>query len=427
MYVFKNFKCFSEAKLDVSEPVTLLIGPNASGKTNLIEGIELLADLSRGISLNEVANGRSASIRGGLASCPRFGEQSFALGFTTLACFMEELSVLKYEVEVSVKPRPHISREALTYGADTLIFETWTAGTGEHTGVSTVRYNNFDRGGNKPQETVPSDRSALSQYDRIATNNRQKEECLKLVQSLLDDLGKTILLEPDPREMRAYARIDRQPLARDASNLSSVLYLLQQKADQGDETAQRSIGRLLDCVRQVPEEPYESIEFVTTKLEDVIISFHERPQGPLVDARVLSDGTLRCLAALAAVETFPDQRVIIEEFDSGLHPSRVHLLAEAIFDAAKRNRLKVLATTHNPAALDALGKDQLASVYICTRDIEKESSRIVRLTELPRFIEFMESGKLGDLVTRRIVDAYLAPGFEEKRKKRMLEWMKSLP
>ena len=47
--------------------------------------------------------------------------------------------------------------------------------------------------------------------------------------------------------------------------------------------------------------------------------------GVLVDARLLSDGTLRMLAVVTALETVPTgSRIIIEEFDNGLHPSRAY-------------------------------------------------------------------------------------------------------
>lgn len=45
MHQFLDFKSFEEASLDLSRPFTVLIGKNGSGKSNAIEGIELLAQL----------------------------------------------------------------------------------------------------------------------------------------------------------------------------------------------------------------------------------------------------------------------------------------------------------------------------------------------------------------------------------------------
>jgi recombinational DNA repair ATPase RecF len=45
VHSFRNFKGFRRAGLNLFQPVTLLVGKNASGKTNAIEVIELLANL----------------------------------------------------------------------------------------------------------------------------------------------------------------------------------------------------------------------------------------------------------------------------------------------------------------------------------------------------------------------------------------------
>lgn len=46
-FYYKDFKCFEEATLNV-ENVTILIGTNASGKTNAVEGAMILSELVTG-------------------------------------------------------------------------------------------------------------------------------------------------------------------------------------------------------------------------------------------------------------------------------------------------------------------------------------------------------------------------------------------
>jgi predicted ATPase len=224
--------------------------------------------------------------------------------------------------------------------------------------------------------------------------------------------------------MRGYERITGQPLARNGANLSAVLYGLK-KGGKGD---QETLERLLGRIRQVPEEPFSDLSFVDTDLNDVIFGFRHTEQSPLRDARILSDGTLRCLAVLTALETAEERsRIVIEEFDNGVHPSRVKVLSAAMEDCAERKALNVLATTHNPATLDGLSLEQLQNVVMCVWDAGQAASRLVRLTELPRFMEFMNRGRLGDLVTRKVLDRYLAPDSEEKRRAQAGQWVESLP
>ena len=62
----------------------------------------------------------------------------------------------------------------------------------------------------------------------------------------------------------------------------------------------------------------------------------ETSGGKLIDARLLSDGTLRMLAIVTALETVPkSSRIVIEEFDNGLHPSRAELLVRTLSESGK--------------------------------------------------------------------------------------------
>ncbi len=150
--------------------------------------------------------------------------------------------------------------------------------------------------------------------------------------------------------------------------------------------------------------------------------------GQLINAFILSDGTLRTLAVLTALETVAEgSLVIIEEFDNGLHPSRLDILVKAIDECSRRRKLNVLVTTHNPATLNALEPEQLDGVVFCTWNKEKQTSELIKLHDIPRWDELLEKGQLGNLVTRRVVERYLAPNFEENRQKRALELLESLP
>ena len=84
MHSLTDFKNFAHAEINLFEPLTILLGRNGSGKTNLIEGVELLAALAGGAPFNEITDvgrGGTFEVRGGLRSCPRFGERNFRLRF----------------------------------------------------------------------------------------------------------------------------------------------------------------------------------------------------------------------------------------------------------------------------------------------------------------------------------------------------------
>ncbi|HIE02029.1 MAG TPA: hypothetical protein EYP59_17385 [Thiotrichaceae bacterium] len=357
MYYFDNFKGFSHAELELSKPFTVLIGANGAGKSNLIEAIELLSFVAHGTSLDKITElGREGQleVRGGLSSCVQQGQEAFSLGFS--------MQALSYSVKVTVKPFPKIVNEKCFVDSKPIL---------------TTKLSEI-----------------LGQYN----------------------LKPPFVFEPNPKLMRQYEPIGSHLLAKNGSNLSAMLFYLQEYAENGSQT----LARLLDWIKQLPNEPYQAFDFDITHYQNVMFGLKEGNMS--VGANLLSDGTLRSLAILTALETVESHSfIVIEEFDNGLHPSRIKMLIKAILDCCQRQSLNVLVTTHNPATLNALSPEQLASVLLCT------GNKVVRFYDLPRCAELLERGQLGELVTRRVIDQYLAPNFEEERQKEALEWLKNLP
>ena len=430
MHYLRNYKGFADAQIDLFKPFSLLIGPNGSGKSNVIEAIELLSFVAHGQPLYEIGDigkgSNSLEVRGGLQACGREGKDRFQLGFSASIELLGGYSYpLLYDVEICTQPYPQIIGEKLKVEEKTL-YDTLAKQPDSTSHDLTVRYDDdLELGGvrREPSAQVSSDRSVLSQYREFAaSNNPSYEVSLQAVQATMSHLQASFVFDPDPKLMHSYERVGDTILKRNGSNLSAVLYGL----STGDENQQATLQRLLEKICQLPDEPYQKFDFTLTELRDVIFGFQES-SGYKVDARVLSDGTLRTLAILTAFETVAEgSRIVIEEFDNGLHPSRVAVLVEAIAEVAQNRELNVLVTTHNPATMDFLTQEQLDGVVVCTWDDENGSASLVRLNELPRYDEFLERGRLGDLVTRRIIDQYLAPEFEKRRQKKVLDWLESL-
>lgn len=425
MHHIVEFKGFDSVSIDLLNPFTLLIGPNGSGKTNVIEAIELLSFIARGQPLYEIADvGRTETglqVRGGLQACGHMGQDAFALAFGAPARFDGTLKRVLYRIHIGTKPHPQIQYENLKVG-DRVIYETLLKDPKSASRDLEVIYDNFARGGRKPRTAASSERSILSQYQEIAKKNRNIKECVRLVQIIMRHLKASYVFDPNPKLMHGYERIGNNVLSKDGANLSAVLYSL----STGDETQKASLDRLLYQISQLPDEPYEEFIFTTTDLRDVIFGLRERTSYT-VDARSLSDGTLRTLAILTILETVQaGSHVIVEEFDNGLHPSRVGVLTSAIAEATERRKLRVLVTTHNPATMNNLTPEQMKGVVLCTWSEEKQAADLVALDSLPRSDELLERGQLGDLVSRRVIEQYLAPEFEEQHRQKVLDWVEAL-
>ncbi len=233
--------------------------------------------------------------------------------------------------------------------------------------------------------------------------------------------------------MRGYERETETRLARNGFNLSPVLANLYRKPVPGNTTPKRNLQspeaeRILSLIRQLPDEPFKKFDFIRTDAGDVMFGFRANGDDKPATARILSDGTLRALAVLTALETGRSgQQIIVEEFDNGVHPSRVQLLTGALFDCSERNGLRSLVTTHNPATLNALTQEQLQSVLLVTHTPGAHGGRLIRLPDLPGYIEFSEQGRLGDLITRRVYEQHLRGPYEDDRRKELEKWLENLP
>jgi hypothetical protein len=123
------------------------------------------------------------------------------------------------------------------------------------------------------------------------------------------------------------------------------------------------------------------------------IEFLETKSGRPVESWESSDGTLRALAILIAIETHPQNgAILIEEPEQGLHPWAIRTLVSHIRDVIEERKIQVIMTTHSQQLLDGV---EPGEVVVATRD-EETGTSFRGLTEvLPNGdIEMGEVGRL---------------------------------
>ena len=199
------------------------------------------------------------------------------------------------------------------------------------------------------------------------------------------------MLDPIPSSIRDYVRISDIELRQNCDNLSAVL---NEMCKDNEKKTQ-----LLKVVKELPENEVEDIEFVETKIGDVIFALRERNLNSteLVDARQLSDGTLRCIAVLVAVLIGePGSMVMIEELDNGIHPARVYKLVEQLIAIGRERNIDIIITTHNATLLNAYKKEELMGVSVVYRDKVRGTSKIQSFIEIENFPAMLAAGGLGD-------------------------------
>jgi predicted ATPase len=122
-------------------------------------------------------------------------------------------------------------------------------------------------------------------------------------------------------------------------------------------------ARLLEALRQL----YDGIDDYDVKIEggSVQVFFNERGMKDIVPATRLSDGTLRYLCLLAILcHPNPPPLVCIEEPELGLHPDILPSLAVLLREASERCQL--IVTTHSDMLVDAMN-DTPEAVVVCEK------------------------------------------------------------
>jgi predicted ATPase len=422
-----NFKSFRKATLPLS-PLTLLIGANASGKSNALEALQVLSWMAHGRRLGDVLiaiEQGELALRGTTGSLTHAGVETHDIDFAVVDS--ERGSTLKLELTLRADADGlRIVGEKLTVPNENVPLYEITAEAKAHGSEVKVAYNNFARGHQKPtiacidqqpiftQLTTPARFGA--KHDR---SQRDIPAASRRIQSSLDSI---LFLDPTPRHMRGYSFTNDRKLKGDGANISAVLHDL--CATQGIKE------KVLAFIRSLPEQDIRDIDFLKGPRGEVMVQLTETFGGSehAYEAALLSDGTLRVLAIAAALLSVPEgSLVVIEEMDNGVHPGRAGLLLRNIQSTASERKLRVLLTTHNPALLDALPVAAIPHVVAAYRDPIDGDSRLVRLSDLRSYPELVARGTLGGLVTKGVLDRYLKSREPDAAKRaKALEWADSL-
>lgn len=422
-FTVKNFKSYRQATLTL-EPLTLLIGANGSGKSNLIEALRLLSWIAQGNTLGSIryaVQEQSSGIRGTVQDLDFRGQGAVSLTCRTIHNRWNSYSITleRHEDELT------IADERLT-GINTRVpvFEVVEAHGTE--GSVRVAYNNFARGGRKPQVNCSNQMAVLHQLQSSARFESGQKKAQQVIPQILKQyqewLSAIVFLDPQPPAMRSYSFKSERRLSGDGANLSGVLYNLCSQAETKDA--------LLQFIKALPEQDIQDIDFIETPRHEVMVRLTETFGGKESpwDATLLSDGTLRVLAIAAAALSAPEgSLVVIEEADNGIHPSRAKQLLDHLLHIARQRNLQILLSSHNPALLDALPDDAVPHVIFCYRHGEDGASCLVRLMNMENYPALIAQGPVGHLLTQGIIDRFAKHGpTPEERKRRAHAWLAEL-
>ena len=356
----KNWKSFKDSTLYI-DPLTVLIGVNASGKSNILDAFEFLKKLyTPSYSFTDAVN----DIRGGKDWLIKHGEFSGELDIT----FKDFNDECTFSVQISnvngvLKYEAHI-----------------------------IKCNNVDY-------TTPNLFENNNTRPLFVTINDEKSIAEKINHFYLsvipEDIQNLFVFNPIPEKMRDFSPVSSE-LKPDGSNIAGVIAAL------NPEEKEKLEAELTKYVSPLPEKDIKKIQAVTVGLNNsdaMLYCFEEWNPDKAIDARGMSDGTLRFAAIVVALLTAkPHSLLVIEEIDNGLHPSRAKELVKVLKEISIKRSVDVLCTTHNPALVNELGGEMIPFINYVKRDAEGNSV-IELLEEKENLAKLMASSSIGDLMT----------------------------
>lgn len=404
-----NWKSFEEATLHI-DPLTIIIGANASGKSNALDALLFLQRIAFGRSITAAIAGDTElpSIRGGIEWVVKKPETWFSLEVLVQDPH-EEKTEYRYTIEITVNGvRAELASESLVrmeyrpYSSpnEQKLYYTNLEDT---CAAAIPTYFSTGKQGRGKRFDLNRAYCILSQME---TQSLRKEvsEGARLVQG---HLQRIFILDPIPSHMRNYSPFSDK-LKSDGANIAGVLAALPKERKEEVEVI------LTSYLKQMPERDIKRVwtEPVGKFGTDAMLYCEEGWPGSreqdTVDARGMSDGTLRYLAIVTALLTREEKSLlVVEEVDNGLHPSRAHILVKMLQELGNKRNIDVIVTTHNPALLDAVGNRMVPFITVAHRDMSTGASTFTLLEEIEQLPKLMASGTIGRLTTEGKIEAAL--------------------
>lgn len=403
-----NFKNFRKAELKMG-PLTLLVGTNASGKSNLRDIFRFLHGISRGYSLADIIGEKWGEggvlqwrgIRGGVKEATYPGERSFEVEITTEVYGQ----MLSYAIAVDIGDNgspPRVIRESVYKSAKrhgfvpvdhhgSYMFDSHPSDDPPDQGsdptylfVRLPRHGPNRKHGKRLQ--FISTQPVLSQ---IMTHKDASRDVKMHCEAVISSLASMRFLDLSVDAMRLPSLPGQVVLGDRGENLSSVL-----QAICADDRKKKA---LLKWIQELTPMDARDFEFPADQTGRILVSLVEG-SGQKISAYSASDGTLRFLTMIAALlGPEPARFYFFEELENGIHPTRLHLLMQLLESRTGDGKIQVVATTHSPQLLAILSTQSLENASLVYRLEQSPDARVKRILDIPTAKEVVKEQNMAKL------------------------------
>ena len=380
----KGYKSLDDVEATL-EPLTVLFGANASGKSNFLDALQLLSKTATGRTLKEAFD---PPYRGKPLESFSFGEQGlkglvaqdrlrFSIeadlqlsdavvegvereirdmrqpsGDRTTHAVNDRAMVreryLRYRIEVEMLPKSGVLRVADEYLA--ALTRDGKPSKRRRPFIERQRDKlqlRFERQGHPRYYDRLLDHSILSMahyvphYPHVVAAQRELAS------------WRFFYFEPRERMRAANPVKEARHMGLMGEDLATFLNTLKSADAQQFQGIERALGHLVPSI--------DGIDVNVSDLGEVELRLRE--YGVWMPARVLSEGTLRMLGLLALAGVGrPPALVGFEEPENGVHPRQIELVAELFRTREHLGHSQYIVTTHSPVLPDLLPKESLFTV-----------------------------------------------------------------
>ncbi|MGK4002749.1 ATP-binding protein [Sorangium sp. So ce1036] len=368
---FKNFKLLRDVRLPLGR-LNVLVGPNAVGKSTVLEGMHYLLQLAA------AKPGGAATIHSG-------------------ALFRGKGAV----DDLVAKPdATELELEAVLEDGRRFRLRLLRGGTPDREPGSEWGHLWFGKEGQETELSLPCD--------------DQKEEQSFFEGPRKAKLGSVVRLKLHAETLAAehYSDEEIPGVGHDGEGLASVLQYLQGLRDGTLESIERDLATIVPGARRIRALPARVRRREKQRISVGGQDFwaeqvHDRTGARVeveweglgwVPADQLSEGTLLALGLITVVRFNAPSLVLLDDLDKALHPVAQRKLVAYLRGVLEATpHLQIVATSHSPFLLDEL---RMEEVFVMSRDGERGSA-LRRLDEHPTAKKrggYLRPGELWSLV-----------------------------